>query len=122
MGKVLVIDDNKDIREKYRKVLETLNLDVLEAPEVLEVVNILMRHASEIDLILLDIQMPEVDGRGIYDIVYDYIPSVPIMVSSVLPVQDQKLRIPRAREYFNKADGDQALASKVKALLGIETA
>lgn len=119
MGKVLIVDDNKDIRTRYRKVFEKLKLEVLEAPEALEVVNILMRHSSELDLILLDIQMPEVDGRDIYEIVYDYVPSVPIMVTSVLPIQEQRLRIPRAREYFNKADGEQVLASKVKTLLGI---
>ena len=41
--------------------------------DALEVVEVLMRNSRELDLILLDIQMPEVDGRGIHEIVSDYI-------------------------------------------------
>ena len=119
MGKVLIVDDNKEMRHRYRRLLEKMNVEVLEAPDALEVANVLMRDSRNLDMILLDIQMPEVDGRGIYEIVTDYGTSVPIVVSSVLPVREQKLRIPRARDYFNKADGDVVFSKKVKAILGI---
>lgn len=119
MGKVLIVDDNKEMRHKYRRLLEKMKIEVLEAADALEVVEVLMRDSRELDLILLDIQMPEVDGRGIHEIVSDYISSVPIVVSSVLPVREQKLRIPRARDYFDKADGDAVFSKKVKAILGL---
>lgn len=119
MGKTLIVDDNKEMRQKYRKLLEKMNLEVLEASDALEVVDVLMRSSKDLDLILLDIQMPEVDGRGIHEIVSDYISSVPIVVSSVLPVREQKLRIPRAQDYFNKADGDAVFSKKIKEILGI---
>lgn len=119
MGKILVVDDNKEMRGRYRRLLEKLKLEVLEAPDALEVANILMRSSRDLDLILLDIQMPEVDGRGIYEIVTDYTSSIPIMIASVLPVREQRLRIPRAADYYNKADGDRVLTSKVKTILGL---
>ncbi len=121
MGKILIVDDNKEMRHKYRRLLEKMKLEVLEASDALEVVEVLMRNSRELDLILLDIQMPEVDGRGIHEIVSDYISSVPIVISSVLPVREQKLRIPRARDYFDKADGDQVFSKKVKAILGLSS-
>ncbi len=119
MGKILIVDDNKEMRSRCRKILEKMKLEVLEAPDALEVVNILMRSSRELDLILLDIQMPEVDGRGVYEIITDYTSAVPIMVTSVLPVREQELRIPRATDYYNKADGDKVLTSKVKTILGL---
>lgn len=119
MGKVLIVDDNKEMRHKYRRLLEKMQVEVLEASDALEVVDVLMRSSRDLDLILLDIQMPEVDGRGIHEIVTDYISSVPIVVSSVLPVREQKLRIPRAQDYFDKADGDVVFTKKVKEVLGL---
>ncbi|HLF18803.1 MAG TPA: response regulator [Candidatus Omnitrophota bacterium] len=119
MGKVLIVDDNRDMRKRYRKVLTEEKIGCFEAPEALKVSELLMREKSNIDLILLDIQIPEIDGRGIYDIIFEYAPQIPIIVSSVLPVNEQKLRIPRARGYFNKADGDQKLLKQVKTVLGL---
>jgi len=119
--KVLIVDDDTNIRKRYRKLLSENNIKTLVAPEALKVGEILMRDKSELALILLDLQLPEVDGRGIYDIVQEYCPTIPIIVSSVLPIKEQKLRIPRARGYFNKADGDEKLLDQVKKVLGTDT-
>jgi len=119
MRKILVVDDDENIRNRYKEVLSKIEVETFEAPEALDVIDILMRNQSEIEMVLLDIEMPEVNGRDIFDIVTEYAPELPIMVASVLPIADQKLRIPRAREYYGKADGDEVLVSKVKSILGI---
>lgn len=119
MGKVLIVDDDTSIRKRYRKMLSENNIKTLVAPEALRVGELLMREKSEIDLILLDLQIKEVDGRGIFDIVHEYAPEIPIVVQSVLPLKEQKIRIPRARAYFNKADGDAKLLDLVKKVLGV---
>lgn len=117
---VLVVDDEFGTRKRYKKVLKSAGFDVLEAPDAVEVVNSLMRDKSRIDLILLDLQIPEVDGRGIFEILTEYAPQIDIMVSSILPLQEQKLRIPRAVGYFNKAENDTDFLRKVKSALGVE--
>jgi len=118
MPTILIIDDNKEIRTKYKQALKSRGHDVIEAPDAVEVANILMRSKSSLDLIVLDIQIPEVDGRDIYDIVHEYAPNIPIMIASVIPLQDQKLRIPKARDYFNKADKEKVLLEKVESIVG----
>jgi DNA-binding NtrC family response regulator len=118
MGKVLIVDDDTAIRKRYRKILSENNIKTLVAPEALRVGELLMREKSEIALILLDLQIKEVDGRGIYEIVHEYAPEIPIVVQSVLPLKEQKIRIPRARGYHNKADGEQKLLEMVKKVLG----
>ena len=119
MRTILVIDDEKEMRHKFKKILKSAGFDVLEAPDALEVANILMRDKSRIDLILLDIQIPEVDGRDIFGIIDEYAPSLDIIVTSVFPVSEQKFRIPKAVDYFNKADGEKVLLNKVKTALGL---
>ena len=119
MRTVLLVDDEKKMLMRFKKLLKAEKFRVLQAQSAIEVADALMREHSSIDLILLDINIPEVDGRGIFDIVDEYSPEVPIIVTSVNPLMDQKLRIPRAVDYFQKLDDDKILLRKVKNALGI---
>ena len=119
MRTILIIDDEKDIRKKYKKLLKKEGFKVIEAPNFVEVSEALMKKSSEIDLILLDINLPEVDGRGIDELIEEYAPNINVLVTSVHPVRDQKLKIPRAVGYFSKLDGEEALIKKVKKLVGV---
>ena len=38
----------------------------------------------------MDLQIKEVDGRGIFDIIHEYAPEIPVVVQSVLPLKEQK--------------------------------
>jgi DNA-binding response OmpR family regulator len=118
MRKVFIIDDEKDFRKKYKKLFRAEGYKVLVAPDFVEVANILMREKSNIGLIVLDINLPEVDGRDISEIIDEYAPELPILVSSVIPIRDQKLRIRKAFAYHNKLDGEEALLKKVRSYLG----
>lgn len=117
---VLIVDDEKKFRSKYKTMFKAKGLKVLQAPDALEVVNVLMRKKSSMDLIILDICIPEVDGRGISEIVEEYAPNIPILVASFLPINDQKLKVRNATDYFHKLDKDSVLWDKVKKILGIE--
>ncbi|MFH1359457.1 MAG: response regulator receiver protein, partial [Candidatus Omnitrophota bacterium] len=70
-------------------------------------------------LILLDINLPEVDGRGIFDIIDEYAPEKSIIVTSVHPLGDQRLKIPKAVDYHQKSNSDETLLKKVKKVLGV---
>jgi two-component system KDP operon response regulator KdpE len=117
MDAILIIDDSQELREKYKKALGKAGFEVLEAANALGVVEILMAKKNDIGVILLDIQIPEIDGREVYDMILEYTNQIPIIVSSVLPVNDQKLKIPRARDYFNKAQGEKVLIEKIQGIL-----
>ena len=57
---VLVVDDQEDIREMARLVLSEAGFDVAVAPSGREALR--LARASRFDLVLLDINMPEMDG------------------------------------------------------------
>ena len=119
MRTILLIDDEKKMRQKFKKLLKTEKFRVLEAESAIEVADILMREHSTIDLILLDMNLPEVDGRGIFDIVDEYAPELPIIITSVNPINDQKLQIPRAVDYYQKLQDEKILLTKVRSALGL---
>ena len=65
MQKILVIEDNLDVRENIVEILELSNYEVVEAPNGKEGVKAAKNEHP--DLILCDIMMPEMDG---YEVLY----------------------------------------------------
>lgn len=61
MKKILIIEDNDEIRENTAELLGLHNYDVFTAEEGGEGYELARKH--EPDLILCDIMMPETDGR-----------------------------------------------------------
>jgi PAS domain S-box-containing protein len=65
-GTVLVVDDRRDIRFIVQSLIEKAGGKVMTAANGLEAVNLLLSHdpalAQEIDLVLMDMQMPIMDG------------------------------------------------------------
>lgn len=62
IGRVLVVDDDALNRKLLRRALETEGLSVLEAADGLRAIEVLGREA--VDVVLLDLLMPELDGYG----------------------------------------------------------
>jgi len=62
-NKILIIEDNDDIRESTAEILELGNYTVLQAPNGKQGVEIAVRELP--DVILCDIMMPELDGYGV---------------------------------------------------------
>lgn len=67
MKKVLLIEDNLEIRENTAEILELANYDVLTA-ENGKLGVALAKEDNGIDLIICDIMMPELDGYGVLHI------------------------------------------------------
>lgn len=57
---ILCADDEKEIRDVFRLYLEQAGYNVLEAENGMQALDILRK--SEVDLVLLDIMMPGIDG------------------------------------------------------------
>ena len=66
MKKILLIEDNEDIRENTAEILEMSNYRVFTAKDGKEGVEVALREIP--DLIICDIMMPELDGYGVLHI------------------------------------------------------
>lgn len=63
MKKILIIEDNEDIRNNTAEILELSNYEVVLAENGKVGVEMAMKHKP--DLIICDIMMPELDGYGV---------------------------------------------------------
>ena len=63
MKKILVIEDNTDVRENISEILELSGFEVLQACDGKEGVSRALKETP--DLIICDIMMPELDGYGV---------------------------------------------------------
>ena len=111
MKKILIVDDEVRIRDIYVRMFVPEGIIVRVAANAGEAVNILIREG--VDLILLDIGMPNIDGRVAFDIIKEYDPQARIIISSVYPIEKQKTMIPGAEDYFDKSEGPIWLLKKV---------
>ena len=63
MKKIVVVDDNAASRELIREVLDRPDHSILEAADGHEALDLIL--ASDPDLVLLDIQLPGLDGYSV---------------------------------------------------------
>lgn len=66
-AQILVVDDSAINREMLSDMLSD-NYSIIEAANGEEALNILKERSYDIDLVLLDIIMPVIDGFGVLDV------------------------------------------------------
>ena len=116
MSKILIVDDELKIRQIYKKLLMFEHYQVLEAEDCSTAAQFLIDD-KDIQLVLLDINMPVLDGGVLYRMIRMLDPRVKVIVTSAYPLQDQKNRIERADDYFDKSQSILILVQKVKQVL-----
>jgi len=117
---ILLVDDDIDILELLQRHLKSMDYHTYKAVSVKEALYIL--KDTEIDLLVTDINMPEIDGLELVKYVAEHYPNMPKLVVTGFPsVEDASSVIKHgATDYltkpFTKAELDiavkKALASK----------
>jgi len=80
MSKVLIIDDERPIRNSLKEILEYEKLIVSEATNGIEGLESLTK--MDFDLILCDIKMPGMDGIELLSKIQDLKPEIPVIMIS----------------------------------------
>lgn len=80
MATILLIDDEASIRRTLKEILEFEKYQVLEAPDGFSAIDIFKKSA--IDLVLLDIKMPKMDGLEVLDFLQEINPEIPVIMIS----------------------------------------
>lgn len=80
MSKILVIDDERSIRNTLKEILEYEKYEVEVAQTGMEGLNLL--EEQKFDIVLCDIKMPEMDGTEVLDKVMEKWPEMPVVMIS----------------------------------------
>jgi len=81
-GTVLAIDDDVQVLELVKDILEESGLEVLTSSDSREGVALFTRLDGKIDLVLLDLTMPFMDGSEVFAALHEVSPNVPIVLLS----------------------------------------
>ncbi len=79
---ILVVDDEEMIKDLARDILARYGYTVLTAGGGEEAVEVYRRHTKEIAVVVLDIVMPDVDGREVFHRVREIDPAAQVIISS----------------------------------------
>jgi two-component system response regulator ResD len=116
MKKILIVDDECEMRQLLRLYLQLESYFVVEAEDGMEAIAKIVK--DEYDLIILDVMMPLMDGWKTIEKIRE-ISKVPvIMLTAKGSVQDKVLGLTRgADDYLVKPFEETELMARVKALL-----
>jgi len=79
---VLLVEDDDMVRSLTKQMLEKAGYRVLEARDGEDAMEIFMAHATEVELLVLDVVMPRMDGRMLYDNISELRPGIPVLFCS----------------------------------------
>ena len=79
---ILIVDDEDLVLEVGQKFLKFMGYQVLTARDGEEALEVYRTHQGKIDLVILDLVMPKMEGGEVFDRLKQISPDVKILISS----------------------------------------
>ena len=116
---VLLVDDEKIIVDVGKKMLETLGYEVLISYSGKEAIETVKDRGTDIDLVILDLIMPGVEGKEAFDSIRKIRPSMPVLLSSGYAINGQATEIMKKQYtgFIQKPFNLSKLSQKVREIL-----
>lgn len=117
MFQILVVDDDKNTRLLLKAVLQAENYTVFTAENGEDALNVM--DQEHIDLVVLDIMMPKMDGYEFTKTLRESDNNLPILMVSAkqLPADKQKGFLVGTDDYMTKPIDETEMLLRIKALL-----
>lgn len=117
MFHILVVDDDKNTRKLFKAVLENDGYSVSTAENGEEALEIMDREC--INLVILDIMMPKIDGYEFTKTLREANNALPILMVSAKQLPEDKKQgfLVGTDDYMTKPVDEEEMLLRVKALL-----
>lgn len=117
MFHILVVDDDKNIRRLIQALLEAENYTVTTAENGIEALNVFEKE--HIDLAVVDIMMPKMDGYDFTKLLRDQNNNLPILMVSAKQEADDRHKGFKmgTDDYITKPIDEEEMLLRIKALL-----
>ena len=120
-GKIMIVDDEEDVREVLKLHLEGENYSILEAEDGEVAIKVLRSedHMVNVAVILCDIRMPKVNGVECIDFLRREAPGIPIVVVTAYPDAELATELMKKglKDYLVKPVEKEKLVQTVKKLV-----
>ena len=117
MFHILIVDDDNNTRRLFKAVLEAENYSVFTAKNGEEALKVMEKEY--IDLVILDIMMPKMDGYELTTLLRETNNNLPILMVSAkqLPEDKKKGFLVGTDDYMTKPVDEDEMLLRIKALL-----
>ncbi|MFW5498587.1 MULTISPECIES: response regulator [unclassified Maridesulfovibrio] len=92
-GRILIVDDEDRFRESLKRILEQSGFDAVAVADGMAALHVLER--GEVDVVLLDSNMPNLPGEDVFTIIKEHGIAVEIILLTGFPVIENALRMMR---------------------------
>jgi two-component system cell cycle sensor histidine kinase/response regulator CckA len=118
-GTILLVDDEEIVLETGVKLLERLGYSVLKAGSGIEAVEVYKNNKEAIDLVILDMIMPEMGGGETYGKMITINPIVKVLLSSGYSIDGKAAEILKrgCKGFIQKPFNLQKLSGKIEEIL-----
>ena len=115
-GRILLVEDDEVVRALSHRALEEAGYDVVTASDGEEAREILGRDRSGWDLVVTDVVMPRLGGRGLGRWIAAHLPDVPVLYTSGYPGEDAAVQSESdtPRGFLAKPFTPEALVQRVR--------
>lgn len=97
-----MIDDEEDIRLAGKELLEAEGFKVYTAGDGIEGLNIYREHKGEIDLVILDLNMPKMSGKETLSQLLLIDPNVKVIISTGYITESEKEEVEGVAGFVEK--------------------
>lgn len=118
-GNVLLVEDEQVVMDVNQAILEKLGFTVLKAKTGQEAIDIAESFKGDIDLTLLDVLLPDMDGVTVYSQLAEKRPGIRVIVCSGFSADGpaQSIIEAGARGFIQKPFSFKALSEKIREAL-----
>ena len=119
-GLILLVDDEDMIVDVGEQMLKTLGYDVLLARSGKEAVEVYKNNQDKVDLVILDMIMPEMGGGEVYNRLKEIDPEIKTLLSSGYSLNEKASNILArgCNGFIQKPFDLTALSGKIREILG----
>ena len=116
---LLLVDDEELIIEVSREVLMTLGYKVLSAGGGIEALEIYKKNRYRIDMVVLDMVMPDLNGMETFERIRRINPNVRVLIASGYGIRGQAARMLKrgCNDYIQKPYNIGAFSKKIREIL-----
>jgi DNA-binding NtrC family response regulator len=118
-GTILIVEDEQDVMDISRTMIESLGYQVLGAMTGKEAITIAKGFDSDIDLVLLDLVLPDTSGRDIYHKLVKIRPNIKVIICSGYSIDGtaQEILDAGAHDFIQKPFSLSTVSEKLNRIL-----